>query len=210
MRKLLTYIKSIDFAFLVTLFIMVLQSFHSFYSFYAVSSIEGKNGVYQAAGFSFVFELLAILFLMRGRIWTSRFFSFCILVMNIYYYYTNLTGIELALGMFLSFIIPISLYSIAEEVSIGNKAIEEDSKLIDLRKEMSDLSQTLQSTMQDLRDKNKYTYEGQSDLEGKFLNLQVIVDHIKVVVDELVKSKPGRKKKTFKLEVKKQDAEQIQ
>ncbi len=117
MKNILSYIRSINFAVLICLLAMGSQAFHTFYSFHAVSKIKDIPGLIQTGLFVIVFEFFTLFYLMRDRKDMAFFYSSCLLVMNLYYYWINLTGLQLGLGIFLSVIIPLSIFNIADEVS---------------------------------------------------------------------------------------------
>lgn len=118
MKNVLNYIKSLDFAFVLCIMSMLGQSFHTFYSFYAVSNIDSDwFRIPEALILVFVFECFTLFYLMRGRTGLASFYSCCLFVMNVYYYIdSGSSGKELYLGIFLSAIIPISVYFVSEEV----------------------------------------------------------------------------------------------
>lgn len=128
MKKLLTYIQSIDFAVLICLMAMISQAFHSFYSFWAVSSIKDFLGAIQTTDFVIVFEFFTLFFLLRGHAMMARFSAICLLVMNLYYYWTNpeLTIPQIILGTFIAFIIPIFIYNTGIEIK---KQLDEQKQL---------------------------------------------------------------------------------
>lgn len=118
MRKVISYIKSLDFAFLVCVTSMSGQSFHTFYSFHAVSNIPITFfRILESVLLVMVFEAFTLFYLMRGRSGMAMFYSACLFVMNCYYYIdSGVSGPELWMGVFLSIIIPVSIYFVAEEV----------------------------------------------------------------------------------------------
>ena len=144
MKKTLEYIKSIDFAFIICILSMVGQAFHTFYAFYAVSSIESDIfRIPEAFILVLVFESFTLFYLMRGKPKVAKFYSFCLFVMNIYYYYSSGTeGIKLWLGIFLSVIIPISIYYVSEEVreEFDNSEKNKEDRLDEIEKLIRELS----------------------------------------------------------------------
>lgn len=150
MKGLLTYMRSINFAMIICLMAMFSQGFHSFFSFKAVSSLEGWLAVCQAMSFVIVFEFFTLFYLMRARKGMALFYSSCLLVMNLYYYWTNLTGLQLALGIFLSVIIPLSIFNIAEEVSQEYSKFQVPQDRADTLEEKVSI---LETVIEDLKEK---------------------------------------------------------
>lgn len=105
----------------------------------------------------------------------AKFYSACLCVMNLYYYWINLEGLELALGIFISIIIPVSIFNIAEEI----KKDYDESKLA--------------LTKQGLLDSNNDAID----------KLQVQIDKLSDTLTNFIESlnnkKPARKKKTINL-----------
>lgn len=149
MKNLLTYIKSIDFAFIICILAMLGQAFHTFYAFYAVSSIESDIfRIPEALILVLVFECFTLFYLMRGKPSIAKFYSFCLFVMNIYYYYSSGTeGIKLWLGIFLSIIIPVSIYYVAEEVKqeYEKQPERKEERLDDVEKLLKELERKVDS-----------------------------------------------------------------
>ncbi len=85
----------------------------------------------------------------------AMFYSTCLLVMNLYYYWTNLEGLQLALGIFLSIIIPVSIFNIAEEVAedynkskeVENSPSEWDTKASEFRAEFEGQLDSIRTTL---------------------------------------------------------------
>ncbi len=146
MIKLLEYIRSISFAVLICLIAMSSQAFHTFYSFWKVSSIKDKDGLYdftfflgviQVLLFLTAFESFTLFYLMRGKINMAKFYAGCLCIMNLYYYWINLSGLELALGMFISIIIPVSIFNVAEIIKEDYDAQKAILKEVDIPEELS-------------------------------------------------------------------------
>ena len=53
----------------------------------------------------------------------AKFYSSILLIVNLYYYWINTSGLNFVLGVFLSFIIPISIFNVAEEVATEFNAV---------------------------------------------------------------------------------------
>lgn len=130
MNKFLTYIKSISFGVTICIVAMLAQSSHSFYCFYSVSGYKNIVSILESALFVFVFECFTAFYLLRGRINMAKFYSSILLVMNLYYYWMNTSGLNFVLGVFLSFIIPISIFNVAEEVANEFNAVGSEKKMI--------------------------------------------------------------------------------
>lgn len=98
---------------------MITQGYHSFYTFSKVSNIEGFGGIIQSLLFVIVFELFTLYYLVRGKRLMAGFYSICYLIMNLFYYYTNFqddNGSVYWTSLFLSFIIPFSIFNVAENI----------------------------------------------------------------------------------------------
>lgn len=140
MRNTINYIKSLDFAFVICLIAMTGQSFHTFYSFYAVSNIESDLfRIPESILLVIVFEAFTLFYLIRGRSKMAIFYSLCLFVMNCYYYISSGSeGAKLWLGIFLSAIIPISIYFVAEEVKMDFEKKEEINSMEILLKKLEE------------------------------------------------------------------------
>lgn len=149
MKKLLTYIKSLDFAFVICVISITGQSFHTFYAFYDVSII--KNDYIRMAEVVIpilAFESYTLFYLMRGRAHLAKFYSFSLLVMDIYYYVTNgATGSKLWMGIYISLIIPLSIYFVAEEVKseYERQPENQEERLDEVEKLVRDLEKKVEA-----------------------------------------------------------------
>ena len=120
MKKVLFYVKSLDFAFVLCLIAMLGQSFHSYYAFYDVSNLSSDWWrIPESLILIFAFDSFTLFYLMRGRTRLARFYTACLFIMNCYYYISSGPFTLMTLfGIFLSAIIPISIYFVAEEVKL--------------------------------------------------------------------------------------------
>ncbi len=190
MRSFIKFTRSLEFAGWICLLTMLSQSFHTFYSFNAVSSIENFLGIIQSGIFVLVFEFFALWYLFRGRENMAKFFAGCLLIMNVYYYWVNNEGLELALGLFIAVIMPVSVYNAASEIK--KQLLEEEAA------EKAELEKT---TQKEKEDSNKLTLQHTLDrtnvVYDMLLSISNRMDSIEKTTEDLQAKKVGRKKKSI-------------
>ncbi len=127
--NLLRSIKSNQFALWVAILSVVVQSFHSYTAFYNTSSLQGTSwGVAQAILFSVVIDLAILFYTVRNRKDIAIWAALVMVVINSYYYWQHWgASFEFIFGVFLSLIIPTSVYFYSEEIKdeeeIGNELL---------------------------------------------------------------------------------------
>ena len=116
--NLLKTIKSNQFAIIVAILSVVVQSFHSYTAFYNTSSLHGSLwGVAQAILFAVVIDMAILFYTVRGRKDIALYAAGAMVLINAYYYYQHLgVSFEFVFGVFLSLIIPVSVYFYSEEI----------------------------------------------------------------------------------------------
>lgn len=130
-RSLLDIIKSDTFALWVAILSVLVQSFHSFTAFYNASSLYGTAwGIAQGILFAVVIDLAILFYTVRNRTGIAIGAAFFMVVINAYYYYQHL-GVSFAFvfGVFLSLIIPMSVYFYSEEIGKEKEREQKPSKL---------------------------------------------------------------------------------
>lgn len=115
--KVLTYLRSNQFAIMIAILSVLVQSFHSFTAFYNTSALKDGWGIAQAILFAVVIDLAILFYTVRGRRDIALYAAVAMVTINAYYYYQHL-GItfEFIFGCFLSLIIPVSVYFYSEEI----------------------------------------------------------------------------------------------
>lgn len=111
-------LKSNEFAVIVAVLSVLVQSFHSYYAFYNVSSLKGTGwGVAQAVLFAIVFDMAILFYTVRNKKDVVLGAAFFLVLINAYYYYQHLGfTFEFIFGCFLSVIIPVTQYYYSEEI----------------------------------------------------------------------------------------------
>jgi hypothetical protein len=112
------FLKSNLFAIIIAILSVIVQSFHSYIAFYNTSSLKGSAwGVAQAVLFSLVIDSAILFYTVRNKKNVALGFSIAMILINTYYYFQHLgISFEFAFGVFLSLIIPISVYFYSEEI----------------------------------------------------------------------------------------------
>ncbi len=126
---MIKFLRSLNFAIMLCILSIITQGYHSFYTFLNISkNKENGWGILQALLFMTAFELWTLFYLMRNKPWMAGFYSTCYFIMNIFYYSTSFTefGWTYATAVFLSFIIPFSIFFGADE--IYKMVIDSDKK----------------------------------------------------------------------------------
>ncbi len=145
---MIKYLRSLNFAITLCILSMITQGYHSFYTFYNISNIKDFWGILQSLLFMSAFELWTLFYLMKGNKWMAGFYSTCYFIMNVFYYSKSFEtfGWTYATAVFLSFIIPFSIFFGAEEIHkmvIAADAKEEEApirkEIDDLKEEVSDI-----------------------------------------------------------------------
>ncbi len=141
---------SLQFTILLCILSMITQGYHSFYTFHKTSNIEGFMGYVQSILFVVVFELFTLYYLVRGKKMMAGFYSVCYLIMNLFYYYNHFqqSGEVYWTSLFLAFIIPFSIFNLAENIPIEMKAIE-------TQKDLSNFDQIMEDKIGPIRDQIK-------------------------------------------------------
>ena len=100
------------------------------------------------------FEMWTLFYLTRGRKYLAGFYSVCYFVMNIFYYSTNFDtlGWKYASAIFLSFIIPFSIFFGSEE--IYKMILAQDKK--DEEKPIREELDTIKEDIADIRFKQNW------------------------------------------------------
>lgn len=116
--NLLKTIKSNQFALIVAILSVVVQSFHSYTAFYNTSSLQGSLwGIAQAVLFAAVIDMAILFYTVRGRKDIALYAAAAMVMINAYYYYQHLgLSFQFAFGVFLALIIPVSVYFYSEEI----------------------------------------------------------------------------------------------
>ena len=111
-------LRSNEFAVVVAILSVLVQSFHSYYAFYNVSTLRGTGwGVAQAVLFAIVFDLAILFYTVRNKRDVVLGAAFFLVMINVYYYYQHLGfTFEFIFGCFLSVIIPVTQYYYSEEI----------------------------------------------------------------------------------------------
>lgn len=127
-NRLLTYLKSNNFALLIAILSVAVQSFHSFTAFYNTSGLKGTAwGIAQAALFALIVDMAILFYTLRRRSDIARIAALAMVIINAYYYFQHLgLTLEFIFGVFLSLIIPVSVYFYSEE--IGKEDIDETTE----------------------------------------------------------------------------------
>ncbi len=159
--RLVKYFQSLQFTILLCILSMITQGYHSYYTFHKTSNIDGFMGIIQSLLFVIVFEFFTMYYLVRGRKFMAGFFSVCYLIMNLFYYYSTFEqgGATYWTALFLSFIIPFSIYNIAENIPIEMEAIEKGKQVIDMEPLINSLLAPIKKDIEDLRFKSEWTKE---------------------------------------------------
>lgn len=118
-KRIVSLIKSSEFAVWIAILSVVVQSFHSYTAFYNTSSLQGSTwGVAQAVLFSVVIDLAILFYTVRNRRDVASYAALCMVVINAYYYYQHLgLSFSFGFGVFLSLLIPVSVYYYSEEIN---------------------------------------------------------------------------------------------
>jgi hypothetical protein len=116
--NLIKRLKSNEFALIVAILSVLVQSFHSYTAFYNVSSLKGTPwGIAQAVLFAIVFDLAILFYTVRNKKDVVLGASVFLVLINVYYYYQHLGfQFEFIFGCFLSVIIPVTQYYYSEEI----------------------------------------------------------------------------------------------
>lgn len=117
-KTLIQILKSNEFAIIIAILSVLVQSFHSFTVFYNVSSLKGTFwGIAQAVLFAVIIDMAILFYTVRRNIKVTWMAGFIMVLINCYYYYSHLgIGVELILGGLLSLVIPVSVYYYSEEI----------------------------------------------------------------------------------------------
>lgn len=117
--KLLTFLRSNNFALSIAILSVIVQSFHSFTAFYNTSSLHNAWGIAQAVLFAIIIDLAIIFYTLRNRTDIAKIAALAMVIINAYYYYQHLgVTTEFIFGVFLSLIIPVSVYFYSEEIRL--------------------------------------------------------------------------------------------
>lgn len=124
-NRLLSFLRSNNFALTIAILSVIVQSFHSYTAFYNTSTLKGTAwGMAQAVLFAVIIDLAILFYTVRRRTDIARLAALVMVIINSYYYYQSLgISFEFIFGVFLSLIIPVSVYFYSEE--IGKEEIEE-------------------------------------------------------------------------------------
>ena len=154
--KLLTYLRSNQFAITIAILSVLVQSFHSFTAFYNTSALKGAWGIAQAVLFAIVIDLAILFYTVRRRRDIALYAAVAMVTINAYYYYQHL-GItfEFIFGCFLSLIIPVSVYFYSEEI----KEDETASSLLDQVANLTARNSLLAGELDKVKKMNKETDE---------------------------------------------------
>lgn len=116
--NLIKRIRSNEFAVVVAILSVLVQSFHSYTAFYNVSSLQGTAwGIAQAVLFAIVFDLAILFYTVRNKKDVVLGAAVFLVMINAYYYYQHLGfTFEFIFGCFLSVIIPVTQYYYSEEI----------------------------------------------------------------------------------------------
>jgi hypothetical protein len=120
MQKVFRYIKSDDFAIVIAVASVLVQSFHSFTAFYRVSSLNGTlAGVIQAVIFALVIDAAILFYTVRSKKDVVLFASVFLVLINGYYYWVHFQALtpDFIFGVFVSILIPVTQYYYSEEIT---------------------------------------------------------------------------------------------
>lgn len=141
--RLITFLKSSDFAIWVAILSMIVQSFHSYTAFYNTSSIQNYWGIAQAVLFAIIIDSAILFYTVRGRRDIALGAAFVMVVLNAYYYWQfHGLNFNFAFGIFLSLIIPASVYFYSEEVG-GDEVSGDEMKVALLRQKLKETEDKL-------------------------------------------------------------------
>lgn len=117
--NLSNHLRSNNFAILIAILSVIVQSFHSYSVFYRLSSLNGTAwGIAQAVLFSVIIDLAILFYTVRKNVKVTWMAGFIMVLINLFYYYTHLgLGLELIMGGLLSLVIPVSVYYYSEEIN---------------------------------------------------------------------------------------------
>jgi hypothetical protein len=114
---MIEFLRSDKFAVGVAIASVLLQTPHSYYVFQDVSNINNIFGQAQALLFAIVIDLSILFYTVRKNKMLARGGAVVMSILNIYYYYLSSgLGASFIFGIFLSLIIPISVYFYSEEL----------------------------------------------------------------------------------------------
>lgn len=115
--KLLKTLRSNEFAIVVAILSMILQSFHTFTAFRNTSNVPGIAGILEAVLAAIVVDLAILFYTVRARKDVATGAAIVMVIINVYFYYVQ-WGISFtfAFGCFLALVIPISVYFYSEEI----------------------------------------------------------------------------------------------
>jgi hypothetical protein len=115
-------------------------------------------GYIQSLLFVIVFELFTLYYLVRGKKAMAGFYSVCYLIMNIFYYYHNFDtmGPEYWTSLFLSFIIPFSIYNVADNIPKEMEFIEKQKEYTDIESIVNEKLAPLKSDIEEIKFKNEW------------------------------------------------------
>lgn len=146
--NLIKHLKSNNFAIIIAILSVLVQSFHSFSVFYRLSSIQDTIwGIVQAILFSLVIDLAILFYTVRKNVKVTWMAGFIMVLINLFYYYTHLgLGMELIMGGLLSLVIPVSVYYYSEEIEDEVMEVEYEpahrQEILNLEKEIENLRET--------------------------------------------------------------------
>lgn len=164
--NLLKHLRSNQFAIIVAILSVIVQSFHSFTAFYATSSLQNGWGIAQAVLFSIVIDLAILFYTVRGRSDIAMYAAVAMVTINVYYYYDHLgLNLQFIFGCFLSLIIPISVYFYSEEIK---DTADPDRD----RETIADLGSTVNELHDEIHGLKLYHEKRYSDWEDKVKRLE--------------------------------------
>lgn len=163
----MNYIRSIKFGIFITFCAILSQSYHSYFVFLEVGHIEGWPGVVQALLFVMTWESFTLFWTARGRKGISLFYSICQILMNNFYYWQKIGWDKSFLvSVFISFILPVSIYQLADEIN------KESQEL--LPEPIASISEEIMKFISQVQSRLMVTPE-YGDIKG----LQIQIDEIK-------------------------------
>lgn len=162
--NLLKYLRSNQFAIIIAILSVLVQSFHSFTAFYNTSSLQNGWGIAQSILFSIVIDMAIIFYTVRGRRDIAMYAAVAMVTINAYYYYQHLgVTFEFIFGCFLSLIIPISVYFYSEEIKDADDPDNDKEIISDLRfineglRSAMDISET--TRLETLKERDRFEQE---------------------------------------------------
>lgn len=106
-----------SFGLFITICAVLYQSHHSYIVIYEIDGIKGPEGVFFALLFVIAWESYTLFYVSRGRKWISAGYACWQILMNNFYYWQKIGWDKSFLvSVFISFILPISIYQLAREI----------------------------------------------------------------------------------------------